>query len=94
MRSDPSAKTTKRVGLVLGGGGIAGMAFHAGVLLVLHHDLGWDARGADVVVGTSAGSIVGASLRAGVAPEDLAAWATDATPTPSGRKFRAPDAAR
>ena len=65
------------------------MAFHAGVLLALHHDLGWDARDADVIVGTSAGSIVGALLRVGVTPEDLAAWATDATPTQDGRKFRA-----
>jgi len=86
---DTIPETTKRVGLVLGGGGIAGMAFHAGVLLALHHDLGWDAREADVIVGTSAGSIVGALLRAGVTPEDLAAWATDATPTQDGRKFRA-----
>src|SRR4051794_37190794 len=81
--------TTTRVGLVLGGGGVAGMAFHAGVLWALHHDLDWDARDAVVIVGTSAGSIVGAVLRAGVAPEDLAAWATDATPTQGGRKFRA-----
>jgi len=65
------------------------MAFHAGVLWALHHDLGWDARNAEVIVGTSAGSIVGALLRAGVAPEDLAAWATDATSTQQGRKFRA-----
>ncbi len=65
------------------------MAFHAGVLWALHHDLGWDARNADVIVGTSAGSIVGALLRAGVAPEDLAAWATDETSTQEGRRFRA-----
>ncbi len=68
---------------------MAGMAFHAGVLLALHNDFGWDARDADVIVGTSAGSVVGALLRAGVTPEDLAGWTTDATPTPAGRKFRA-----
>lgn len=78
-----------RIGLVLGAGGTGGLAFHAGVLLALHHDLGWDAREADIIVGTSAGSIVGTLLRAGVAPEDLAAWASDAAPTPTGRKFRA-----
>ncbi len=65
------------------------MAFHAGALWALHHDLGWDPRRADVIVGTSAGSIVGSLLRAGVAPEDLAAWASDASSTPHGRKFRA-----
>jgi len=65
------------------------MAFHAGVLWALQHDHGWDARDAEVIVGTSAGSIVGALLRAGVSPEDLAAWATEATSTRQGRKFRA-----
>jgi NTE family protein len=47
------------------------------VLAALHEATGWDARGADVVVGTSAGSITGASLRAGVGPDDLYALATD-----------------
>lgn len=65
------------------------MAFHAGVLWALHHDLGWDPRRADLIVGTSAGSIVGALLRAGVQPEDLAAWAADVPPTQDGRRFRA-----
>ncbi|SFO69160.1 NTE family protein [Geodermatophilus dictyosporus] len=67
-----------RVGLVLGGGGVVGQAYHAGVLAVLQHDTGWDARTADVVVGTSAGSITGSLLRAGVSPEDLAAWTVKA----------------
>lgn len=78
-----------RIGLVLGGGGASGLAFHAGVLWALHHDLGWDARTADIVVGTSAGSIVGSLLRAEIAPEDLAAWATDADPSTEGHLFRA-----
>ena len=89
MPAGLTPRSAERVGLVLGGGGVAGMAFHAGVLLSLHHDLGWDARTADVVVGTSAGSIVGSLLRADTSPEDLAAWASGATPTPAGRKFRA-----
>lgn len=67
-----------RVGLVLGGGGVVGQAYHAGVLAVLQHDTGFDARTADVVVGTSAGSITGTLLRAGVSPEDLAAWTVKA----------------
>ncbi|MGY1732534.1 patatin-like phospholipase family protein [Geodermatophilus sp. SYSU D01045] len=67
-----------RVGLVLGGGGVVGQAYHAGVLAVLQHDAGFDARTADVVVGTSAGSITGTLLRAGVSPEDLAAWTVKA----------------
>ncbi len=65
--------TAARVGLVLGGGGAVGAAYHAGALAALEHDLGWDARGASVVVGTSAGSLVGALLRSGVPSTDLAA---------------------
>jgi NTE family protein len=53
----------KGTGLVLGGGGVTGEAFHRGVLRAVHDELGIDARRADVVVGTSAGAIVAASLR-------------------------------
>ena len=64
------ARPVPRIGLVLGAGGTAGQAFHAGVLSALA-DAGWDARGAEVVVGTSAGSIAAALLRAGVAPATM-----------------------
>ncbi|HWH32461.1 MAG TPA: patatin-like phospholipase family protein [Egibacteraceae bacterium] len=67
-----------RVGLVLGAGGTVGQAYHAGVLAALEHDLGWDPRSADVIVGTSAGSITGALLRLGVPAAELAAWAVQA----------------
>jgi len=67
-----------RIGLVLGGGGVVGQAYHSGVLAVLQHDFGFDARRADLVVGTSAGSITGTLLRLGVSPEDLAAWTVKA----------------
>jgi NTE family protein len=66
-----------RVGLVLGAGGVVGQAYHAGVLAALELDLGWDPRTADVIVGSSAGSVTGALLRLGVSAEDLAAWAVD-----------------
>jgi NTE family protein len=52
-----------RIGLVLGAGGVTGEAFHRGVLAALADATGFDARTAEVIVGTSAGSIVGASLR-------------------------------
>jgi NTE family protein len=65
--------TSPKVGLVLGAGGTVGAAYHAGALAALQHDLDWDARDAAVVVGTSAGSIVGSLLRLGVPPTDLAA---------------------
>ncbi len=60
------------VGVVLGAGGIAGAAYHAGVLTALA-EAGFDARDADLLVGTSAGSAVAATLRAGFPPLDLAA---------------------
>lgn len=50
--------------LVLGGGGLAGIAWEVGVLLGLQ-DAGVDVTGADVVVGTSAGSVVGALVALG-----------------------------
>lgn len=59
------------VALVLGAGGAVGHAFHAGVLTALADELGWDARRAHLVVGTSAGSIVAAMLRAGMPPADM-----------------------
>jgi NTE family protein len=65
----------KRVGLVLGAGGPVGHAYHSGVLSALQAAFGWDAREADVVVGTSAGAQVGALLRAGLDGDDLAARA-------------------
>ena len=67
-----------RIGLVLDAGGTVGQAYHAGVLAALEHDLGWDPRTADVVLGTSAGSVTGTLLKLGVPPSDLAAWAVQA----------------
>jgi NTE family protein len=72
------------VALVLGAGGLTGQAFHAGVLSALA-DAGWDARDADVVVGTSAGAAAGAYLRLGLAPADLAALLTHRPLTEPGR---------
>lgn len=70
----------RRVGLVLSGGGFPAMAYHAGVLLALETDHGWDPRAADVIVGTSGGSMIAALLRSGLAVDDLAAWASHAPP--------------
>jgi pimeloyl-ACP methyl ester carboxylesterase/predicted acylesterase/phospholipase RssA len=64
-----------RIGLVLGAGGATGHAFHIGVLSALQEVTGWDPRTADVIVGTSAGAIIGALLRAGMSPRDLGARA-------------------
>ncbi len=64
------------VGLVLGAGGVVGRAYHAGVLAALESEVGWDPRSADVIVGSSAGSITGTLLRLGVPASDLSALAT------------------
>jgi NTE family protein len=54
-----------KIGLVLGGGGIAGFAYLTTTLTVLQQITGWDPRNADVIVGTSAGSNIGGFLRGG-----------------------------
>jgi NTE family protein len=56
--------------LVLGGGGITGIAWELGILHGLA-ERGVDLAGADVVVGTSAGSVVGAQVTAGIPLADL-----------------------
>jgi NTE family protein len=60
-----------QIGVVLGAGGIVGAAYHAAVLTALA-EFGFDARDAEVLVGTSAGAGVAATLRAGFPPIDLA----------------------
>lgn len=74
-RGQVSPVERPRVGLVLGAGGVTGGAFHAGVLAALHEETGWDPRTAAVIVGTSAGSVTAASLRAGLSAHDLSARA-------------------
>ncbi|MCW2543899.1 MAG: patatin [Frankiales bacterium] len=56
--------------LVLAGGGLAGIAWETGVLLGLR-DAGVDLTAPDLVVGTSAGSAVGAALLSGTDLEEL-----------------------
>jgi NTE family protein len=70
---------------VLGAGGPVGHAYHAGMLRGLAEVLGWDARDAEVVLGTSAGAQVAALLRAGMHASDLAARAGDGELSDSGR---------
>lgn len=60
-----------RRGLVLGGGGTLGAAWMIGAMTALYEELGFDPRTADLIVGTSAGSILAALLGAGASPADL-----------------------
>jgi NTE family protein len=80
---------TPRIGLVLGAGGVVGHAYHAGVLDGLCDATGWDPRDAEVIVGTSAGSVVGALLRAGFSARDLAARSTGEPLSPEGAELLA-----
>lgn len=63
-----------RIGLALGGGGLTGTAFHAGVLNALAEH--FDPREAEVIVGTSAGSTAAALMRSGFPATDYVARVT------------------
>ena len=73
------------VGLVFSGGGAAAEAWHAGVVRALHAATGWDARRAELILGTSAGAITGLCLRAGVPPADLYAHRRGETVSDEGQ---------
>ena len=57
-----------KVGLVLGAGGVIGGAWLTGGLYALATETGWDPMSADHIVGTSAGSMIGALCASGVPP--------------------------
>jgi NTE family protein len=69
VRQD-DAMSEQHTALVLGGGGITGIAWELGMLAGLA-EAGVDLTSADLVVGTSAGSVVGAQLRSGTDLEAL-----------------------
>ncbi len=61
------------LGLVLGGGGVLGAAWAVGALAALKDVHGFEPRDAEVIVGTSAGSVLAALLGAGATVEELTA---------------------
>jgi NTE family protein len=63
-----------KLGLVLGGGGLIGMGYHAGALKALD-EFGIDPTAADIMVGTSAGSIMASYMRTGWTPTDFVDYA-------------------
>lgn len=62
-----------RRGLILGCGGTVGGAWQVGALMAVEQRLGWDARTAEVIVGTSAGATAAVMLGAGVSVAEMVA---------------------
>ncbi|MFD9409779.1 patatin-like phospholipase family protein [Streptomyces sp. NPDC059989] len=65
--------------LVLGGGGAVGLAWTVGILAGLA-EAGLDLSGADVTIGTSAGSVIGARFTSGVSAEQMYREELDGAP--------------
>ena len=59
--------------LVLGCGAVAGAAWQIATLNELQQRLGWDARDANILIGTSAGAVLATLLGAGVSVERMLA---------------------
>ncbi len=66
-----SPGSRQRFGVVLGAGGVLGAAWTVGALAALQSTLGVDPRDAEVLVGTSAGSVLAAFLGCQVPVETL-----------------------
>ncbi len=64
------------VGLVLGAGGATAWVFHTGVLQTLREEIGLDPAEANIIVGTSAGAAVAATVRSGLGIDEIFRAAT------------------
>ena len=63
-----------RIGLVLGAGGVVGASWLIGALEALESETGWSPTEAEIIAGTSAGSVVGALTAGGLTPSLMAAY--------------------
>jgi NTE family protein len=79
MSTPPSAPSTRRRALVLGGGGATGNAWLIGVVAGLF-ECGLDVTRADLIIGTSAGATAAAQITGASPPELLAAVCAPAPP--------------
>ena len=69
----PAAGSGGRWGLVLGGGGVLGASWLVGALDAVQRARGVDVRDADIIMGTSAGSVIGGLVAGGVSVDELMA---------------------
>jgi NTE family protein len=69
----PGRRGGPRVGVVLGAGGVLGGAWMVGALAAMQERLSFAVGEAELVVGTSAGSVLAAALRCGVGVDDMVA---------------------
>jgi NTE family protein len=65
-----------RVGLVLGAGGLVGASWLIGALEALESETGWSPSDADLIVGTSAGSVIGALAAQGIPAAYMGAYSS------------------
>lgn len=73
MTTSGAAQERPRRGLVLGAGGVLGAAWTIGALSALRAATGEEPGRAEVVVGTSAGSVLAAMLGSGISVEQMVA---------------------
>jgi len=66
-------RSRSRVGLVLGAGGVLGAAWMTGALPALQERLPCPLGEVDLIVGTSAGSVIAAALRCGISIDEMIA---------------------
>jgi NTE family protein len=69
-----SGGSSRRTALVLGAGGVLGAAWMTGALGCLADRLPCEAGDVDLIVGTSAGSVLAAALRCHAPFEEMVAW--------------------
>ena len=89
--ADSADRDDVKVALVLGGGGTIGMCYHAGVLRALEQVGGFRPDSADLIVGTSAGSVVAAYLRNGWSTDDFWQMAHGSHPSQTDGEIRRED---
>jgi NTE family protein len=84
--------TVSRTGLILGGGGVVGVAWELGVLAAIATDAGWNPASATVITGTSAGSMAGAITALGRDLPAIVARRTAGLTMPDASSAPPPDA--